>query len=259
MQVDLGEVARRLARVIRPGVENLVLYQTVDSTQECALRLMDQAEAEELNLPRTLIVALEQTGGRGRGGRAWISPPGGLAMTWVASDLDSGTIARLPMTAAAAAHETVTRLGVADAVIKWPNDIEISGGKVGGLLIHARHGDVVRAAVGFGLNLSSAPELADGARAASIADATGPGSFVDRAETAVASFVAGLEAGLQWPVETVERWRRCLRHEAGESMTVRFADGTTVRGAFVGVTDEGHLRLHVDGAEQVISAGDVVE
>jgi hypothetical protein len=42
-------------------------------------------------------------------------------------------------------------------------------------------------------------------------------------------------------------------------MTVRLGDGTELRGSFVGLTDDGHLRLDVDGNEKIVATGDVVE
>jgi BirA family biotin operon repressor/biotin-[acetyl-CoA-carboxylase] ligase len=182
-------------------------------------------------------------------------------MTWIASGLETDTVRRLPMIAAAAALDVVTRLGAEDAVIKWPNDIEAAGGKLAGLLINARHGHVVWVAVGFGLNLSGAPEVIDGSRTRAVAidDIARPASFEDRVETAVSAFALALDAGLGSQDKAVERWRKGLRHRSGEQMTVRLADGASVAGEFSGITVEGHLVLHVDGEDRVIPTGDVVE
>jgi BirA family biotin operon repressor/biotin-[acetyl-CoA-carboxylase] ligase len=259
--VVLRETALDLARAARPSVENLVLHQRIDSTQDSAVRLMDQAEEEKIGLPVTLVVAFEQTRGRGRSGRTWLSPAGGLAMTWLASGLAIDTVRALPMIAAAAALDAAIRLGAEDAVIKWPNDIEAADGKLAGLLINARHGDPSWVAVGLGLNLERAPEIDDGAgtRAVAVGDVAGPASFEDRAAIAVGGFAAGLDAGIRSPAEAVERWRTGLRHRPGEEMTVRLADGTGVAGAFSRVTGEGHLVLDIGGGERIIPAGDVVE
>jgi BirA family biotin operon repressor/biotin-[acetyl-CoA-carboxylase] ligase len=259
--VDLRQFGLRLAHAARPQIENVILHRRIDSTQACALRLIDQAVTEEIDLPPTLMIALEQGHGAGRAGRRWLSPEGGLYMTWLAAGLDDRTLAVLPMIAAAAALDAVGRLGVEDAVIKWPNDIEANGRKLAGLLLHARHGETSWGAVGLGVNLEHAPMIDDGSggRAVSIADLVGPARFEDRIEIVVRAMVENLTIGVRHPENLAERWRHGLRHRPGESMSVRLADGTEVRGSFVGVTDNGYLRLNVGGAERVIPSGDVVE
>ena len=259
--MDLRQLGPRLARAARPRVENVIVHRRIDSTQACALRLIDQAENEEIDLAPTLTIALEQQHGKGRIGRRWQSPEGGLYMTWLAAGLDDRCLALLPMVAAAAALDAVGRLGVEDAVIKWPNDIEVDGRKLAGLLLHARRGETSWAAVGFGVNLAHAPDIDDGSggRAVSVADLVGPASFEERSEILVRAVTEGLAGGVQHPEGLVERWRRALRHRPGEPMAVRLADGAEIRGRFAGITDDGHLTLDVDGDERVVPSGDVVE
>ncbi len=258
---DLRGLTERLARAARPQVENLCLHQRIDSTQASALRLVARAENEELVLPPTLVVALEQHRGRGRSGRSWRSPEGGLYMSWLARGLHARTLSLLPMLAAATVLEAVRHIGVRGASIKWPNDIEVDGRKLAGLLIHARHGEASWAVVGVGVNLARTPKLADrrGRRPVSVADLIGPGDAADRAEELIRAFTGGLDHGIRSPAGHVTRWREGLRHRLREAMTVRLADGAEIRGRFAGVTDEGHLRLDVDGTERVVWTGDVVE
>ena len=257
----LRRLTHRLAHAARPGVENVVALGRIDSTQESALRLIAKAESENLVLPQTLIVAIAQRRGRGRGGRAWQSPEGGLYVTWRSAGLDPPTVTALPMLAAAAALGAVEGSGIEGASIKWPNDLGVDGRKLAGLLIHARHGKATWAAVGFGINLARSPELdgGSGARAISVAEVIGPGDATDRAEALVRAFAGALEDGIRDPASLVARWRDGLRHTLGESMTVRLADGSEVGGRFAGVTGDGHLRLEVDGSERVVPAGDLVE
>jgi BirA family biotin operon repressor/biotin-[acetyl-CoA-carboxylase] ligase len=259
--VDLRQLGPRLARAARPRVENVILHRRIDSTQACALRLIEQAENEEIDLPPTLTVALEQRHGKGRIGRRWQSPEGGLYMTWLAAGLDDRSLAVLPMIAAAAALDAVGRLGVQDAVVKWPNDIEADERKLAGLLLHARRGETSWAAVGFGVNIAHAPDIDDGSggRAVSVAELVGPASFEERSEVLVRAVVENLAEGIEHPERLVERWRNALRHRPGDSMAVRLADGSEIRGRFAGITDDGHLRLNVDGDERVVPSGDVVE
>ena len=71
--------------------------------------------------------------------------------------------------------------------------------------------------------------------------------------------VEELSAGLLDPTASVAVWKTRLAHAPGDELTVRLADGEELAGRYAGVTDQGHLRLEADGAERVISTGDVIE
>jgi BirA family biotin operon repressor/biotin-[acetyl-CoA-carboxylase] ligase len=257
----IRERATRLAEAVRPTIENIALLDAVDSTHALVLRLIEQAENEEQTLPATLVIAGRQDHGAGRFGRRWASPPGGLYLSWLRCGLDAGTIASLPMVAAAATHEAVSRLGVRGAKIKWPNDILIGGRKLAGLLIHARHGTTSWAAVGLGVNVAAVPEIPGGPTAL----ATGLGNHLPAgdperwADDLIRVFVAELAAGIDDTAAMVARWRAHLLHQPGEPLTVRLGDGVEIGGRFAGLTDAGHLRLEVDGAERVVSSGEVIQ
>lgn len=120
---------------------------------------------------RTVVVADEQTAGRGRAGRTFASPPGGLYASLVvdvpAEDIPAGVVALVAL-AAAEAIEGVTDAAVA---VKWPNDLWIGRRKVGGILLERRGDGLVVA--GIGVNLMAVPaELPASVRAgiASLAD-----------------------------------------------------------------------------------------
>ncbi|MCU0305367.1 MAG: biotin--[acetyl-CoA-carboxylase] ligase [Thermoanaerobaculales bacterium] len=255
---DFGPASERLAAAARPAVENVVVLESVDSTQACGLRLAEQADAEEVELPTTLIIAGRQDRGRGRHERRWASPEGGLYLSWVSSRLEPGAVATLPMLAAAAAAEGVVRLGLDGVRIKWPNDLLLGGRKLGGCLVHARHGETTRVIVGVGVNLGCTPQV-DGAKATSVADHLGYGEPVDWAETIVRAFVVGMAAGIADPEPLLAVWRERLVHRPGDRLAVRQADGDEVAGRFAGLTDDGHLRLTLADGERVFSAGDVLE
>jgi BirA family biotin operon repressor/biotin-[acetyl-CoA-carboxylase] ligase len=258
---DFPEGAERLAASARSAVENVVVLQCIDSTQAFGLRLVDQAEAEEIVLPTTLVIAGEQTQGRGRSVRTWTSPPGGLYMSFIASSLAPGTIARLPMIAATAVSEAIVAIGIDGVAIKWPNDIFIEGEKCAGCLVHARHGATRWVVVGIGVNLEGAPDLEDGGSvpATSVADRLPGGLPDDGTDRLFRVILEELTAGIADPEASLIRWKARLLHRPGDEMVVRLGDGTEIRGRFVGLTDAGHLRLDCDGDEQSVAAGDVVE
>ena len=255
------EGARRLVASARPTIENVLVLENIDSTHACALRLIEQAEKEEIVLPTTLVVAGAQGQGQGRAGRKWISPQGGLYLSLIAANLDRQIITQLPMVAAAAAHEAVSRLGVEDLVIKWPNDLLVGDRKLAGLLVHARHGDTTWVTIGMGINLEKAPVLEgrETARATSVADLVPGGDYWSWAETVIAVLIDELLQGMVQPDAHIARWRECLYHRPGDPMVIRRGDGSRTCGLFSGLTVDGHLRLDVDGDEQIISTGDVIE
>ena len=128
----------------------------VDSTNSEAARL-----APGLTRP-CWILARRQTAARGRRGRAWISPEGNFAATYVFRP-DSGA-------AQAALHSFVAALALADALealcgpgvtiaLKWPNDVLLNGGKVAGILLEStgQGGHLAHLSIGFGVNLADAP------------------------------------------------------------------------------------------------------
>jgi len=260
-QGTFHDAAARLVDAARPTVENVVVFERADSTHASALRLIEQAETEELVLPTTLIIAGEQERGQGRSGRTWASPPGGLYLSWLAAGIDPGPLAQLPMIAAAATYEAVSRLGVEGAVIKWPNDLLVDGRKLAGLLFHARHGASSWVVVSIGINLERAPVIADGGTTAttSVADCGARGEAADWAEAIIRVLVEELAAGIAAPEKPLATWRQRLLHEPGDDMVVRMGDGSEIRGVLAGLTDDGHLRLECNGGERIIAAGDVVE
>jgi len=261
LQKDFNTTAKSLATTARSVVENVLIIERIDSTQACALRLVDQAEAEEITLPTTLIIAGEQEQGRGRSDRSWVSPPGGLYLSWVTSSIGVDAIARLPMIAAAAASEAILGLGIENVQIKWPNDLLIEGRKCAGCLIHARHGETNWAVVGIGINLEHTPEVPEGQtlRPTSVADHLHRDMTEEVVNRVLRVIAEELAAGIADADASLVRWKKRLVHRPGDEMTIRLGDESEIHGRFTGLTNEGHLRLECDGVERTIAAGDVVE
>ncbi len=251
----------KLTGLLSNQVENLVMLDVVDSTHAMARRLIAGMDEEDLTLGATVIIADEQEQGEGRGDRQWASPAGGLYVSWMQSGIDPETIARLPMVGAAAALSAIESVGVTDACIKWPNDILVGGRKLAGMVVFARHGDTNWATVGLGVNIDTAPVLEDpnGVEATSIADLVATGEPEERRETLITAFVESLTRSLTDPAPALATWRRRLIQQPGDTVRVRLASAREVSGALVAVTEEGFLRIAVNGDEQVITGGDLIE
>jgi BirA family transcriptional regulator, biotin operon repressor / biotin---[acetyl-CoA-carboxylase] ligase len=234
-------------------------FEAVDSTNLVAFRLaVDGAEHGEL------VVAEEQTAGRGRRGRSW-SSPGRLNLHCsfiLRPELPPQRAPELTLLAAVAVAESLRAMG-APADIKWPNDLLLAGRKVAGILteLSADTDRIHFVVLGIGVNLNARredfpPEVAE--VATSVLEAIG--RPVGRA-----AFTAGLCRRLEeWldlhstdgfrPVR--ERWR-ALSATLGQEVLVK-AERRELRGVAVDIDEDGALRIRTaEGTEERVLAGDV--
>ncbi len=148
MTASTPEGARQGWRVVRFG--------TVDSTNEEARR---RAHAGDPG--RLWIVADEQTAGRGRRGRAWVSPKGNLHASVLMIDPCAPAVAsQLGFVAGVALARAARDLGATDTGLKWPNDLMYRGAKCAGILVEGIGLGAQRAAcvAGIGVNCAYAPQ-----------------------------------------------------------------------------------------------------
>jgi len=136
---------------VRLRIPLLLSYQVVPSTMDAA------HEAAAGGSPAgTLVVADEQTAGRGRLGRQWVSGScDGLWMTLVERPEDPEALHVLSLRVGLALADALEPLSRDAVRLKWPNDLFTSTGKLGGILVEARWRDarVDWVAIGVGLNL----------------------------------------------------------------------------------------------------------
>ena len=121
--------------------------EEIDSTNDEARRLANLGEKEG-----TVVMAASQVKGKGRFDRRWISPPGGIYLSIILKPyISSSKLPILTLLSAVAVVRTIRGLTKLDASVKWPNDIEISGKKVGGILCEAVKNTII---IGIGVNLN---------------------------------------------------------------------------------------------------------
>ncbi|MDQ6750303.1 MAG: biotin--[acetyl-CoA-carboxylase] ligase [Actinomycetota bacterium] len=190
----------------------------------------------------TLVTATEQTAGRGRQGRTWSAPPGrALLMSLLLREWPG----LLPLAAAAAVAEAVGET----AMVKWPNDVQIFGRKVAGILAEGRPqaGWMI---LGIGLNVAVRledlpPELRDTAGTLGLAPSA--------VEPNLARVIDRLQRWLTAPPAAIVAAVRARDALAGRD--VRYGDFT---GRAHGIDDQGRLLvLRADGVEDVLDAGEV--
>ena len=234
-------------------------FESLPSTNERAFQLAQEgAEHGEV------VVADQQTAGKGRRGRTWVSPPAvNLYFTAILRpDLPPQRAPELTLVAAVALAETLIEAGAA-ASIKWPNDVQVGGKKVGGILLElSADSEVIHfVTLGMGINLNATAadfegELAESAT--SLMEARG--QRVPRA-----LFTAALWTRLEhWldlhaemgfaPVRT--RWKE-LSATLGAEVLVK-TDRTELRGIAEDVDVSGALLVRrEDGTLERVLAGDV--
>lgn len=139
------ELARRL------GVPRVALYDAVGSTMDVAHAMAAQGAAAG-----TVVLADQQSAGRGRGGHGWVSQPAsGIWMTLVERPTDAATVEVWAVRHGLSAARALDPYASDPITLKWPNDLYIGSGKVAGILIEAQWQDqrVLWVAVGIGINV----------------------------------------------------------------------------------------------------------
>ena len=129
------------------------LLESTTSTLDVAHRLAARGAPAG-----TLVIANEQTAGRGRGGKSWQSSPGaGLWLTLIERPSDTSGLGVLSLRVGLAAAEALDRFAPEPIRLKWPNDLYIDQGKLGGILVEARWREqaVEWVAIGLGVNVQA--------------------------------------------------------------------------------------------------------
>ncbi|MCS7385365.1 MAG: biotin--[acetyl-CoA-carboxylase] ligase [archaeon GB-1867-005] len=128
----------------------IIKFNCVPTTQEIAKKL-----AEHINEDVFAVIAEKQTNGRGRRGRRWHSPKGGLWMSIVLKRKNR-RFNMAPLMAAVAVAKVIEKLYNLKVQVKWPNDILINGKKVGGILCEATFSgeELKYIVIGIGLNVN---------------------------------------------------------------------------------------------------------
>jgi BirA family transcriptional regulator, biotin operon repressor / biotin---[acetyl-CoA-carboxylase] ligase len=158
VRADAYDGATSSELAARLGVPDLLLFEQVGSTLDVAHRIAPAARAG------TLVLAEEQTAGRGRQGRRWSSAPGaGIWLTLIERTLDGDALDVLSLRCGLYAADALDALADAPIGLKWPNDLYVGTRKLAGILIETRwRGSAPDwVAIGFGLNVA-APDLETG-------------------------------------------------------------------------------------------------
>lgn len=235
--------------------KNIHYFKEIESTNILAREMAGSVDEG------TVVIAESQTGGRGRLGRKWISPEGGIWLSVVLKPkLQPQYAPRITLLAGVAVAKTIRSYGL-PAKIKWPNDVLINGKKVAGILteIGAEMDSIQYVVVGVGIDANVDTEtFPEEFRDSSTSLKNELGSDINRVEF-VQKLLFGLESlYMKFQKEgfssIMEEWRM-MSATIGE--WVKITNQTrTIYGEAIGVDGEGALILETgEGKLEKIVAG----
>ncbi len=146
------ELAKALNTLVI-GKDKIIYRHTAESTQNLAISLAEK----DPNSDGTVIIAEQQTSGRGRVNRNWLSPKGGIWLSVILRPMvPTSKITVLPFAAALAVCDSIKKATSLNPKLRWPNDIMIEGKKVAGILIDlSMEGERINyAVIGMGINVN---------------------------------------------------------------------------------------------------------
>lgn len=230
-----------------------VVEQTGSTNADLIARSADE------QIAGAVLLAEHQAAGRGRGGRSWQAVPRGLVVVSVgisAAGVAEDRWGLLPLLAGVAVVDTLAAHGVT-AGLKWPNDVQVDGAKIAGILAEvASPAPVV--VLGIGLNVAVTPDELGQAQATSMQIL---GAGTDRTEVArtllqqlgtrVQAWQAGDGAGLLADY-------RARSATLGRSVRALLPGGREIAGTAAAIDEQGRLCIDTGAGTDVVAAADIV-
>lgn len=245
----------RLGRSVRT-IESIAVLNRVGSTNALGRRIIDECVENEIEIPPSVIVAAEQTEGRGRATRSWHSPPHRGIYVTALMRVPMPELQFLPLHAAVIVTRFLREVFSVDAHIKWPNDVLAEGRKMAGILIEARNAEeYAYTCIGIGINVEPVGEIEG---ATSISEAS-PIERIDLEATTIA-FIEHLDASLGslLPVgDMLEEWKRLAVHKPGDRIASVVGD-RRIEGSWQGIDETGRAIIRRGEETMLISAGDLI-
>ena len=241
-----------------PQGYRLVSFDSIGSTNDEAKRLALDGASEG-----TLVWAREQTAGRGRRGRVWVSPRGNLYTSLilrpdclVSQAVQLGFVAALAV--GGALQAILPRLE--PLAYKWPNDVLINGRKIAGVLLESEvtaANGLTFLVIGVGVNLIASPRDMEFPATSVVED--GWGAILP--EVMLESFAHHFQSwSNRWRLEGFAparaAWLATAATSPGELIRVRL-ESTALEGRFLDLDESGALLLDSAGEHRYISAGEI--
>lgn len=255
--LDVAGIHRDL---VGPGLP-LRRIDIVDNTGSTNADLLARHAAGE-DIDGVVLIAEQQTAGRGRHGRSWSTPPRSQIAFSIGVDAGGQLPTAwgwLPLLTGVSAVTAVTATTGLKPGLKWPNDIQVADGKLGGILAEVAAPDPV-IVVGLGLNVTLTADEAPDARATSLLMLGS--SMLDRSAL-LGSILAELTARIdRWKAlggpdpSLVEDYRRSSV-TLGRRVRAEMPGDREIVGVATAIDDLGQLVIDTGEASVSVSAGDI--
>ena len=210
----------------------------------------------------TVVSATEQTEGRGRRGRSWKSPPGNLYVSLlVRPPRPASKASQLSLVAALALGDALAEYVPSSRIHnKWPNDVQVDGRKIAGLLLESSgggQGNVEWVVIGCGVNIAVHPNL-DEYDTISLDSVTDEKTSIEEFLTFLLEhFEARYDVWINRGIDPIRKAWVKRAANIGREIVVRLPQ-TEIRGVFEGLDASGALILtRSDGRREFVTAGEI--
>ncbi len=261
-----AEIQSALQPEVRSCIQELVLLDSVASTNDFAKSVLENAQlsGQFMDLHGCVYLAEAQTQGRGRSGRTWVSPYGQNIYGSLIWRFDQGIaqLAGLSLVLGLAVLETLSELGIQSS-LKWPNDVLVEGKKIAGILVET-FGDALGpfyVIIGVGMNIALSAEQGAAIEQpwTAIKQVMGENAVPNRNQMMgqlLNKIILSMQKFSQQGFTAFQtQWNQ---HDAFANQSVTMLMGhETISGIARGVREDGALRLQVGDLLRYISGGEM--
>ena len=256
--LDLEQIRQKLSHDCE-----LLLFKKTDSTNEQTLLKVKQGCV----LPLACF-ADEQTQGRGRRGKVWISPSGAsiyLSLAWK-FDLSLNDLGGLSLAIGVAVARVLKKIGLKQVALKWPNDVLVDEKKIAGILIETSQikNKTTTAIIGIGLNFKLPDEMPvepdqPWTDVVSSLSALSSDCRIDRSDLAgflLQECMTVCESFVRTGCDLMTEYREydiCTQ----QSVNIYLEKGLVLQGEVVGFEAGGEIRILIDGDERLFNSAEI--
>lgn len=226
----------------------------VGSTQDMVRELAAEGAPEG-----TVVIAKRQSAGRGRHGRAWVSPEGGLYMSLLLRPPSSRRIQTLTLLASLAVARGIKNATGLKVRLRWPNDVMIADGKVAGVIAESSYSgqELSFVTVGIGVNCNTRVPSADSwSHATDLAKELGCKVDIQKLRDSILEAFGVTHEEWFGGADAVQG-ARSIMETLGKRIVITTKSGETLEGEACGIDSEGGLVVERGGKEFTLRAEDV--
>lgn len=264
--LEQEKINQHIPADIKEKIQDIQIFQSISSTSSYVMELSQKGQLTLKDKKLFVCVAEQQTAGKGRRGRPWISPYGHNLYFTIAREFSTGIseLEGLSLVISLAVTRVLTRNQIHDLGIKWPNDILWQGKKLAGILLEIS-GDptgLSEVLIGLGLNINANPKVMEGVDQAWVDLKTISGNVPDRNK-----LLAELLVEISMMLDEFEQngfsvfkseWEEndALRNQQVELKTHN-NQATGIVGEVLGVNNQGALLLGTKDGEETFHGGEL--